>query len=304
MQPKILKEERHHGTQFFPVAVYEEHQTPEIMIVDYHWHDEWEFLWLLDGRGKFQIDGHREILEKGQIMLVPPCAIHGGIPLPKQNCSFRALVFHPRILGETATDLLQAKFIEPFLSRHSHFPDFLPADTTLSAELRTIFEQIFSACRQQQKPLGYELMVKSLLLAAWSKLLASGLADSSGILPREKRHQENMREVLYYIHEHQNEKITNQELADLLNVSESYFCRFFKRSMQMTPTEYIQRCRIKEAALKLQREQNLPIIEIAFDCGFNNLSYFNLVFKKLMACTPTEYKERIEKDTVPDRTNI
>ena len=93
----------------------------------------------------------------------------------------------------------------------------------------------------------------------------------------------------------QNEAISNQELANQLGVSEAYFCRFFKRSMQMTPIEYIQRCRIKEAAAKLQQHPEQPIIEIAFGCGFNNLSYFNLIFKRLIGCTPTIYKSRSAK---------
>lgn len=294
MQTKILKEERHHGTKFFPVAVYEEHQPPEIMIVDYHWHEELEILWVLEGEGQFQIDGHREVLQAGQIMLVPPYAIHGGIPLPGQYCTFRAIVFHPRILGGAVTDMLQAKFVEPFLAGHNRFPDFLPAATPLSANLRSIFNEIFTRCRQKGA-YGYELMVKGLLLSAWSLLLSSNLITTQKLSAREKRHQERMRDILYYIHEHQNEAISNQELANQLGVSEAYFCRFFKRSMQMTPIEYIQRCRIKEAAAKLQQHPEQPIIEIAFGCGFNNLSYFNLIFKRLIGCTPTIYKSRSAK---------
>lgn len=291
MNASILKEERHHGTEFFPVAVYEEHQTPEIMIVDYHWHEECEFLWLLDGAGKFQIDGSRTILSAGQIMIVPPCAIHGGIPLEGQGCSFRAAVFHPRILGSAATDLLQAKYIEPFLQGKNQFPCFLTADAPLTGELRQLLEEVFAVCRQGET-YGYELLIKSLLLMAWSKLLCSGMRTAGEILPKEKRRQKLLRDILDYIHDHKHEAIATQDLANLLGVSESYFCRFFKSAMQMTPTEYIQRCRIKAAAVQLQQSPGVPIIDIAFGCGFNNLSYFNLVFKKLMGCTPTQYKIR------------
>lgn len=291
MKMNIPKEDRHHGTEFFPVAVYEEHQPPEIMIVDYHWHEECEILWILDGAGTFQIDGSRSVLSAGQLMIVPPCAIHGGIPLAGQGCSFRAVVFHPRILGSAATDLLQAKYIEPFLQGQSHFPYFLAADMPLAGELRRLLEEVFAVCRQGEA-FGHELMTKSLLLMVWSKLLCSGMSTTGEILHKGKRRQKLMRDILDYIHAHNHEAIATRDLSDMLGVSESYFCRFFKSAMQMTPTEYIQRCRIKAAAMQLQQSPGAPIIEVAFGCGFNNLSYFNLVFKKLMGCTPTQYKVR------------
>lgn len=287
----IEKERKSHGTEFFPVAVYEEHQTPEIMIVDYHYHEEWEFLWLLDGKGRFQIDDHSEILQKGGLMCVPPCAIHGGIPLKDQDCAFRAVVFHPRLLGGAATDLLQSKYIEPFLKRHSRFPYFLPNSEGITGEIIHILEKVFAICRTEHF-FGFELMVKGLLLTAWSKLLASGLYEERRQQRQERRNQKLLMSVLEYVHAHQHELITTKDLAQMLDVSESYFCRFFRKSMQMTATEYIQRCRIKAASAMLSQPRPQPIIDIAFACGFNNLSYFNLVFKKLMGCTPTEYRLR------------
>ena len=261
------------------------------MIVDYHYHEEWEFLWLLDGKGRFQIDDHSEILEKGALTCVPPCAIHGGIPLKEQDCAFRAVVFHPRLLGGAATDLLQSKYIEPFLTRQSRFPCFLPASEGITGEVINILEKIFYICRTEYV-FGFELMVKGLLLTAWAKLLASGLYEERSPQQQEIRNQKLLMSVLEYIHAHQHEVIATKDLAELIDVSESYFCRFFRKSMQMTATEYIQRCRIKAASAMLSQPKPQPIIDIAFTCGFNNLSYFNLVFKKLMGCTPTEYRLR------------
>lgn len=291
MQAKILKEERIHGTHFFPVAVYEQHQPPEIMIVDFHWHDEWEFLWVKDGCGHFQIDDQRHLLHPGCLMLIPGRAVHGGIPLSGQSCSFRAVVFHPHILGGAATDMLQAKFIEPFLIGNSHFPEFFEQDSILQRHLTDILEKIFHLCHNKNL-LGYELQVKSQLLLLWSELLASHYFTTLNGTNREKRQQNRLKAVLTYIYEHYNQPISNHELANHMGVSDAYFCRFFKRIMQMTPVEYIQRCRIKSAAGLLRKNQSLPIIDIAYNCGFNNLSYFNLIFKKLLGCTPTEYKNK------------
>ena len=286
---KLLREKRLHGTKFFPVAVYECHQKPENMIVDFHWHDEWEFLLVTQGKAMFQVGSRQQLLKPGQIMFARNRVVHGGIPLPQQSCSFRAIVFHPRFLADDTVNPVQIEYVEPFLTGKKQFPDFMLGNTAGNKKIYPLLNEIYLLC--QRRMLGYELHVKGNLLLVWAALLANGDFVDASRSPQEMRRLGRLKQVLTLIHEGYQGELTIASMAESIQMSEGYFCRFFKEMMHMTPIEYVQRYRIRAAAKELSSTQK-QIIEIAFLCGFCNLSYFNLVFKKYMGCTPSAYRER------------
>ena len=65
--------------------------------------------------------------------------------------------------------------------------------------------------------------------------------------------------------------------------------RFFKRHMNMTSIEYLNQYRLEMASRQLA-ETNLSVTSIALESGFNNISYFNRVFKRKFGVTPMEYR--------------
>ena len=83
--------------------------------------------------------------------------------------------------------------------------------------------------------------------------------------------------------------ITVRELADICHFSEYHFMRFFKRHMNMTSIEYLNQYRLEIASRQLA-ETNLSVTSIALESGFNNISYFNRVFKRKFGVTPMEYR--------------
>jgi AraC-like DNA-binding protein len=74
-------------------------------------------------------------------------------------------------------------------------------------------------------------------------------------------------------------------------MAEGSLCRFFRLNMEMTLFEYLNKLKI-EFACKLLMDQDLSIMEVCFDSGFNNLSHFNKQFKKITGLTPSEYRKR------------
>ena len=81
------------------------------------------------------------------------------------------------------------------------------------------------------------------------------------------------------------------ELADLSGFSESYFMSFFRQYVGMSCVRYINHCRIQKAAHALE-ETSLPVMESAMDHGFDNVSYFNLQFRREFGMTPREFRGR------------
>ena len=95
-----------------------------------------------------------------------------------------------------------------------------------------------------------------------------------------------------YICEHQAEKLSLSHVSKAVNMSAFYFCKMFKRVTGINFTDYLSRVRI-EKAKNLLLNPNLRVSEIAFEVGFQSLTHFNRVFKKLLGQSPTEYRSQL-----------
>ena len=80
------------------------------------------------------------------------------------------------------------------------------------------------------------------------------------------------------------------QVASAVHTSASYFCRLFKRTTGFNYTEFLSRVRI-EKAKNLLLNPNLRVSEIAYDAGFQSLTHFNRVFKRIVGWSPTEHAQ-------------
>lgn len=95
-----------------------------------------------------------------------------------------------------------------------------------------------------------------------------------------------------FIHEHQGEDLSLGQVAKAVNTSTFYFCKMFKKATGVNFTDYLSRVRI-EKAKNLLLNPNLRISEIAYEVGFQSLTHFNRVFKKIVGQSPTEYRSHL-----------
>jgi AraC-like DNA-binding protein/ligand-binding sensor protein len=95
-----------------------------------------------------------------------------------------------------------------------------------------------------------------------------------------------------FITEHQTEDLSLGMVAKAVNTSSYYFCKLFKKATGLTFTEYLSRVRI-ERAKNLLLNPNARVSEVAFDTGFQSLTHFNRVFRRIVGESPTEYRRRI-----------
>jgi AraC-like DNA-binding protein len=95
-----------------------------------------------------------------------------------------------------------------------------------------------------------------------------------------------------YIHEHQTENLRLGHVAKACNTSTFYFCKMFKKITGINFTDYLSRVRI-EKSKNLLLNPNLRVSEIAFEVGFQSLTHFNRVFKKILGQSPTEYRAQL-----------
>ena len=98
---------------------------------------------------------------------------------------------------------------------------------------------------------------------------------------------------IQYINEHFSDDISLTFLAQKAGISEQYYCRIFKTLTETNPTNYINSLRISQACELFTLESERKIENIAVECGFHNISYFNKIFKQRTGMTPSAYKKKI-----------
>jgi len=98
-----------------------------------------------------------------------------------------------------------------------------------------------------------------------------------------------LRKVTEYMNENLGENISLADLANLLNMSQFYFCRLFKQSTGITPHAYLVKQRIERSKLLL-KQKNLTIDEIASHCGFANPSHFAKCFRRETSLSPKQFR--------------
>lgn len=96
-----------------------------------------------------------------------------------------------------------------------------------------------------------------------------------------------------YIEQNQTDELSLTQVAKAVNTSSYYFCKLFKKATGLTFTNYVSRVRI-EKAKNLLLNPNLRISEIAYEVGFQSLTHFNRVFKKIINQSPTEYRAQLK----------
>jgi len=96
-----------------------------------------------------------------------------------------------------------------------------------------------------------------------------------------------------YIQQNQGEDISLGQVAKAVNTSTFYFCKLFKKATGVNFTEYVSRVRI-EKAKNLLLNPNLRVSEIAYEVGFQSLTHFNRVFKKIIGQSPTDYRAQVK----------
>jgi AraC-like DNA-binding protein/ligand-binding sensor protein len=103
-----------------------------------------------------------------------------------------------------------------------------------------------------------------------------------------------IRRAKAYISGHYGDPVSLNEMARTTRVSTFYFCKMFKKATGLTFTDYLGRVRV-EKAKNLLLNPHLRVSEIAYTVGFQSLTHFNRVFRKLAGESPTDFREKLKK---------
>ena len=289
---KEYEEKEKHGTAQFPVGLHKLEYPADTDVMFYvHWHQEFEFLVLTEGKVLFTIEDREYVMNPGDIVFINSNYLHMAKNICGGVCSFYAIDFSYHVLNEDIHSIFSKKFIRPILNDKYVFPEFMPVsedeDKCWQKDIRNYLHEIGECPEHELEP--FELMIRSRILAIWD-ILDKNCVRAQKDNDIENRYSERLEPVISYIKENYAYEITLGELAAILPISEGQFSRVFKQTMKLSPIQYLMRYRILQSC-KLLQDTEKKIGEIANLSGFNNISYFNRVFLNTIGCTPKEYRE-------------
>ena len=252
-----------------------------------HCHPEAELFYLERGTLDFQVENHHYTLHTGEGIFIPPNFIHNATNRTgiREQCCYRAIVFSVDMLEKSLPPYCRSYFA-PIHSRKMDCIYPITHTGQDNAPLLSLLPAIFNFQNNQLEK--YELALTGTLFICWQELYNlrfSKVTSGAGI----SAHTE-LQSSLDFIHIHFQESLSLKELAASAGFSEGYYCHSFKEYTGYTPFEYLNRVRIVKSC-ELLTETHKKITEIASLCGFNNISYFNRTFYRMMNATPSAYRK-------------
>jgi AraC-like DNA-binding protein len=104
------------------------------------------------------------------------------------------------------------------------------------------------------------------------------------------KEQLRLKVVYKFIEENYQRAVSIEEISYLTHLSKAAFCRYFKKMTRLTFTEFLNQYRIEQAKRLLKSDKN--VTETCYECGFESLSYFNRIFKKVVGQNPIQFKKK------------
>lgn len=290
-----FREKAEHGDALLPVNYYCCHIPESYRNLTLHWHEEVEITYIEEGCANYTVNFEAFSVQKGDLLFLSPQILHGATESPGCTMTSHSLVFHLRYLGSLAPDICTVKYLNPILDGKCRFTTIIHPDHPGYPEMKKSF---LDACAVfQKREITYELRMKALLFALFSDMYTFGCVEKSSAENTNLHAEERMKKILTYIQSNYMENLSIRELAGVCHFSETYFMNFFHKYAGTTCVDYINRYRLSKAAASLV-ETDTPVMEIALEHGFRNISYFNKLFKKQFGCTPREYRKNTAALTV------
>lgn len=246
----------------------------------WHYHPEYELTYILSGSGYRVVGNSHEPFTSGDLVLLGSNLPHTWWGKNEDGSPSEAIVIQ-----------FSSEFMEPFLKLNE------------GQDLKKLLEKSANGIRfEPDTSIVDKLGVLGDTTALNSILnLLSILQDlteikTTIICPNYYRHvvskkfETRINKVCTYIQNHYSEPLSLKEVADLVSMSQSNFCKFFKKATSTTFSDYLNDLRINEAChLLIYSEDNIS--KIAEDCGFESLSYFNRVFLKKKLVKPSLFRK-------------
>ena len=280
-------ETKSHTASEFPYNTYLCSIPLDFTLVPLHWHAELEIVVIKKGTGLISVDFEKRTVSSGDIVFIRPGQLHSIEQNGARKMEYENIILKPELLISGEADLCARQFITPLMKGELRCVTFLTPAVPGYPEISDCISRIDHLC--EKRPDGYQLAVKGFLFQLVFLLLSHRQKKSTSPALQTKS-LEKIKTILKYVEEHYADHITIDDMAAITFYSKSHFMKFFKAHMGTGFIEYLNDYRLTIAE-RLLRTSDATVLEIAKKSGFDNLSYFNRMFKRKYGQSPGKQRK-------------
>lgn len=278
----IYNEIKQRGTVDFPIEYHYIDKNHTRYEMSAHWHTEMEIIRILQGELKIRLNNREYIARRGDVVFVNPETVHGASP---SECIYECVIFHIDFLDASTNSC--RFFVESVLNREFVIKDYNKCgENSLINSVNSVFEAM------KHKSSGYKFRVIGALYGMLGVVvdnhLYSTVTGDSEI--SDSKNIPKLKKVLSFLRDNYEQQLSLDDMAKAADMSPKYFCYFFKEKTGKSPVGYLNGYRIEKASQKLLNS-DLSVTDIAYSCGFNDLSYFIKTFKTQKGISPTKFRK-------------
>lgn len=252
-----------------------------------HTHDFWEMMYVLGGAGIHQLNDRPTPLSVGQLLLVRPKDLHVVQARPGEKLHFINIAFPAPLWRSFCLLVGLETALASWTAALSSPSVVIPA--TDQKDCGDTFQHALQAF--VERPSRFDLC------RFWSAALPFFMDDTQK-LPDKSASPPWLSRACLAMQSEDNLRLGLPRLVALSGVSPAHLSRTFQACCGQTPTQFVNELRLKRAAILLQTTTH-EIIDLAYDCGFNNLSYFYRLFVARYGRTPRSYRQDVRKGIMP-----
>ena len=286
MTDENLMETIQHGSNSYPFKFYYDNLALfDFNCIEWHWHTEFEFVYIESGTVTFWIGEKQFTLSEGNGVFINSKILHRfhsptGAAIPNFVCM-------PFFIA-AQDSFIYHKYILPVISSNLTFQVFHD-NISWQAKALSIIKQIIAV---QDCTSSSELATSYLLQMLWLEIYENAdIKYTKDHINESASSQARLQLMMQYIHQNYIRDISLGDIAEHAKISKSTVLNLFRRYLHITPINYLINYRLNEAAHLLTKTEK-KINTISYETGFNNVDYFCRLFKKHYQLTPTEYRKK------------
>lgn len=269
-------------TERYPFRLVE--NTTDEFKYPMHWHNAAELVYNAAGICCINVAGADYSLKDGELLLIPAGEIH-----EITSCSKSGKRYFIQFDISSLDGFGGINDVRPFMEKITKIGDDTCPQLKVSVE-KCVMELI---SEYEKKDYAYALSINARIfdiIVLVSRSLAGSCPGAENTRSRTVAGLKQINKAFEYIERNYPLQITLKDISQAAGFSEYYFSRLFKEYTGQSFLSYLNTYRVKQAA-KLLKSTEMSILEIAMDSGFNSLTTFNRIFRKIKGCSPSYYRK-------------
>lgn len=263
------------------------HNQGDAHVVLRHWHGSYEISYAIqDNCENYYLDGQTFTEKQGEIVVVNPFQVH-GLTLPENHNRIAMTIMLP-------SEMIKLAGFDP--SKYT-FQNRIFQNEDSAHELKNLLDRLYKSCLkptgdiQTTEQIGLVYLILSKLIHNYSQL------NKALNLNNDSKDLNYIKMAIQWINQNYAQPIDIPTLAQVSNISPSYFAHLFKKLLHQTPMEYVENLRAIHAE-QLLRNSDLNVETISDKVGFPNTKAFTNTFKNLYRDTPYQYRLKAKKSSI------